>query len=455
MQEQTFVTSRGERTSYGVYFFGQLTFFILTSSFLQLYLTDIGIPAAMVGGILVISKVWDAINDPVFGIIVDKSRLKSGKYLPWVRLSTLLIPAATIFMFAVPSSMGVQAKALWSLCAYILWSVCYTICDVPIFALATSMTNSIKERDRLFILNRFFTFVGGITVTVVIPLLYPAIGWTATVVIMSALGALTMVPVGLKAKERYFTGNQKTLSLKELGRYFIHNKYLLIFNGAIIIMALSGTSAAVQNYCAIYCLGGPRWITILALVVTLPMLLAVFFTPRLIARIDKSIVSFSCLGASLFTGLILFFAGYTNLVVFFILITLRAIFSSMIGVALVMFTADCAEYGNYKTGERAQGLAFSIQTFTAKITGALSSAVCMFVLAFAGFAEGSGALQSQTTIDWIWRLYTLFPIFTGVAALALLVLGYKLRSRDVAVMMRCNNGEISREEAEAAFSRRY
>jgi probable glucitol transport protein GutA len=454
-QENSFVTTRGERISYGGYFFGQLIFYMLIVSFLQLYLTNIGIPAAMVGGILAVSKIWDAVNDPIFGVIVDKSRFKSGRYLPWVRLSTVLIPAATIFMFAVPASISVQAKALWSLAAYLIWDLCYTICDVPIFALATSMTNKLRERDWLLLLNRFFTFVGGITVTILTPILYPTIGWTAAVIIMSLIAAASMLPVGFKARERYFTGSQESPTLKALFQYLRRNKYLLVFNGAVILTAFTGTAGAVQNYCAIYCLGGPQWITALALIVTLPMLLAVVLTPKIIARVDKAAVFFFCHGAGLVIGIILYFAGYTNLIRFFVLIILRAIFSSTGGVLLVMFTADCAEYGNFRTGERAQGMAFSVQTFTAKITGALSSAVCMFMLAFAGFVEGAASTQSPLTVQWIWRLYTLFPAFTGIAALILLVWGYRLKSGDVAVMMRCNNGEISREEAEALFSRAY
>lgn len=107
-------TGSGERFFYGFYFFGQLIFYTIIMDFLHLYMTDSGIPAVVVGGIFMVAKLWDAINDPIFGVIVDKTNMKRGKYIPWVRLSTFLIPATTILLFAVPVNVSVQVKAIWS-----------------------------------------------------------------------------------------------------------------------------------------------------------------------------------------------------------------------------------------------------------------------------------------------------------------------------------------------------
>lgn len=450
-----FKTGKLERFSYGFYFFGQLIFYMLVSSFLQLYMTDSGIPAALVGGIFIVAKVWDAINDPLFGIIVDKAHLKKGKYIPWVRLSSFLIPAATIFLFAMPTGVSLQIKAIWVTVGYMLWDTSYTICDVPIFALATSMTDDLKERDWLYLLNRFFMFVGGLLVAILVPLMYPAIGWTPTVIIMSLLAMATMLPVGFSAKERYFTDEEKSPTIRQLLRYLGKNKPLLIFNGAMIIGSLTSTGTAVSSYVAIYCLGGTQWISILGLVMTLPMLVSILVTQQIIKKVDKFTIYLVCSAANLLLGVLMYFVGYSNVTLFLSIIALRAVFASAGGVLLVMFTADCAEYGHFVTGERAQGMAFSIQTFTAKITVALSGAIGMFMLGAVGFIEGEGAVQTAGTIAWIWRMYTIVPTITGVIAFALILFGYKLRSRDVSLMMKANAGEISREEAISGFSRNY
>lgn len=452
-----FVTGKFERFSYGYYFFGQLIFYGIVSGFLNLYLTDVGIPALVVSAIYAVAKVWDAINDPLFGVIVDKAKLKKGKYLPWLRLSTFLIPLTTILLFAIPTGASLQIKVIWAVGAYVLWDTAYTFCDVPIFALATSMTGNITEREWLYLVNRIFSFFGALVVLIVIPLVYPNIGWTATVVILSIIGFVTMLPVGYSAKERVFVRDQseESPSVGKLIRYVFKNKYLLIFNGAVIVFALTNTSSAVGNYVAIYCLGGTEWITIVTVIAAVPMLLAVFLTQQIIKKVEKFTVFIVSIGALILLSVITYFAGYENKSIYIILSIAKSIFSGAIGVLQVLFTADCAEYGNFVTGERAQGMAFSIQTFTAKLTGALSGAVGMFVLGLIGFVEGEGAAQTENTIAWIWRLNTIVPVISAVAAFVILASFYRLRTKDVALMMRANAGEITKEEAVEGFSRKY
>jgi sugar (glycoside-pentoside-hexuronide) transporter len=456
-QNSDFVTSWGERTSYGVYFVGQLFFYVIVTAFLQLYMTDIGIPAAVVGGVFIIAKIWDAVNDPIFGVIVDKVNLKKGKYIPWVQLSSILIPISTVIMFAVPSSLGLQLKIIWIFFAYLLWDTSYTLCDVPIYALATAMTDVMKERNSIIIYSKLFGLIGGLIALIAIPLAYPQIGWPATVIIIAILGMAAMLPVGYIAKER-IKGTEKEITVKELLTYLVKNKYLLIFSGTIILGSLSSTGGAVMNYAAIHCFGGPQWISILALAGAVPLLASVFLVQKVISRFNKFFVYNVCAGISLAGSVIVYFTGYTSaaaLPIFFTLYVAKGLLGGMAGPISTMIVADCAEYGTYKTGDRAQGMAFSIQTFTAKLTAALSGAVCMFVLGYAGFVAGEGAPQSPETIKTIWFLFTAAPAITGVIALVLMVRFYKLRDKDVEVMARYNKGILNREEADAAMSQRY
>ncbi len=347
MNEKIYQTSRGERNSYGVYFLGQLFFYTLVMSFTQLFLTDRGIPAGIVGIIFIASKIWDAVNDVLFGVIVDKAHLKGGKYKPWLKLSTFLIPAATIFLFALPSGASLQAKVIWAAVGYNLWATSYTICDIPIFALATSMTSQLWERDKLYALNRFFCMLGALLITVFVPILYPNIGWTATGILISLLALAAMLPVNFLAKERVVQTSESTPTVRQLMSYLFGNKYLLIFNGAYILMAVTNTASAVQNYFAINNLGGPRWITLLALAMSLPTLEVALIIPKFILKLDKFKVYLGSMGANICFSVIMYFGGYENLGAFFTLVVLRAICMSVKTVILVMCTADCAEYGHY------------------------------------------------------------------------------------------------------------
>jgi Na+/melibiose symporter-like transporter len=278
-------------------------------------------------------------------------------------------------------------------------------------------------------------------------MLYPNIGWTATIIILAVAGMVTMIPVGFKGKERYAVPQEKSPTIKELFQYLLTNKPLLLFSAAVIVMSITNTAGTMQAYTAIYCLGGPEWITIMALVSTLPILIVVAFSQKLIAKVEKKSILIFSISANLVLGVVLYFVGYDNHILFLLICLIRSIFSSMLSVITVMFVADCAEFGNYATGKRAQGVAFSVQTFTAKITAAISSTVGMFMLGMIGFKSGTEVMQDPSTIKWIWRFFTLVPLVSGTVAVLMFLFGYKLKGKDVAIMMKCNQGEITKEEA--------
>lgn len=113
------VTKR-EKFSYGMYFMGQNVFYGLIG-YMTTYFTDIGITAALVAVVALITKVWDAINDPIFGMIMDKVHFKKGKFLPWLRISVIAIPVSTILLFVIPTGIPLVAKLIWATLAYMLW----------------------------------------------------------------------------------------------------------------------------------------------------------------------------------------------------------------------------------------------------------------------------------------------------------------------------------------------
>ena len=137
---------------------------------------------------------------------------------------------------------------------------------------------------------------------------------------------------------------------------------------------------------------------------------------------------------------------------------------SLVGILAFMFTPDCAEYGQYKSGISAKGITFAIQTFSVKITGAVSSALALFLLGLFSWitveAESFEELaamniqQSAGALNGLWIVYALVPVI-GMIISTFFYLGYKLNDKDVQIMAKCNAGEISREEAETLLSRKY
>ena len=157
-----FVTSPMERAAYCLFFLGQNILWGF-AGYVETFLTDIGFAAATAAAILLVPKIWDAVNDVLFGYIVDRHVFKNGqKFMPWVRIGTAAVGITTVAMFAIPQSMGDTTKVIWFLLAYILFDVAYTVLDAPAFAVTTVMTADIPERTSIIAGGKLWSMVDDI-----------------------------------------------------------------------------------------------------------------------------------------------------------------------------------------------------------------------------------------------------------------------------------------------------
>jgi glycoside/pentoside/hexuronide:cation symporter, GPH family len=446
-------TKMGERVSYGMYFVGQNIFYILVLTYLAVLFTDKGIPAATAGVITLIVKVWDAINDSIFGVIVDKVRFKKGKFLPWVRVSVVAIPLATILLFAIPSDIPLMAKIIWATVAYILWDTAYTICDVPIFGIVTTMTSDVKERTTLLSIGRLCAVIAAAIVSVGVPAIRVAIGgWLPLVILLSVIGFITMLPVCFKAKERVEpVGGDKEVSFKQMLDFLKGNKYMLIFYSAFFVSGSTAISTGLGLYFTRHNLGDESLMTLVSVVTLLPMLAVAALLPFLVRKVDKFHLFFWSIALNSVLGFVIYFVGYENFTLYLILTFIRAIPAGFSSIMIFMFTPDCLEYGIYKTKVNAAGVSFALQTFSAKLTAALATSFGAFALSFIGFVSFEGAVQPTGFEDQLWFIMNIIPVAGALLSLPILW-QYKLRDKYVSIMSDCNTGKISREEAEVLLA---
>lgn len=449
-------TKWSERWGYALYFLGQNIFFILLSMYLVTYFNDIGIPAMVVSAMLLVVKIWDAVNDPIFGGIVDKVQFKKGKFLPWVRASVVLIPITTILLFAIPSSLPSTAKIIWGIVAYVLWDTAYTICDVPIFGLVTTITDNVQERTSILSYGRVFSLIAGIIVSILVPLIRAPLGWFPMVLMLSILSFITMLPICFSAKERSMEKVQprENVSLKAMFSYLGKNKYLLIMNISIIVNGAFAIGNSLLLLSGRYMYGNEEFAGLLSLASMVPLLIVAGLTPMLCRKIDKfKLYHYSMLATILLT-FVRYFIGYKDLTLVLIISAISAIPMGFTSVLCLMFTPDCVEYGHYKLGYSFTGISMSVQTFSNKFNVALAGALSSFVLGVIGFVSGEGAVQAPDFADKLFFAQTFVPM-VGVLIAWIILLAYKLNDHDVALMARCNSGEITKEEANASFKRKY
>jgi Na+/melibiose symporter-like transporter len=337
---------------------------------------------------------------------------------------------------------------------YVLWDLSYTLCDIPVFSVVTTMTTNIRERNSLISYGRMFMFVGSLMAGMLIPMLYPVIGWFPAVAILAAISLLTMVPLGYAARERHAPPPEaESPSIKELLMTVVRNKYLLLLILAFIIASVSNTSLAVSGYFAIYSLGGPQIMSLTALLGIVPSIFLAALIPAMTKRMDKFYLLMGSIAGAVFFSIIMWAVGYSNLLAHLSIFTLRSICFNMLGILLPMFIVDCSEYGQFKTGENSVAVSVSLQTFASKIYTALTSAIGMYVLGLAGFVSGADAVQPPQALEAIWILNSIVPAIGPFIAFFLLMFGYRLRDKYVQLMAQANYGEITKEAAAAQLPR--
>ena len=465
-----YMTTKKERLSYWTYFIGQNIYYNITAAFISTYLAMQGIDLAKVAIVLLIVKIWDAVNDPIFGFIFDKVKFKNGqKSLPWLRIATLLIPVVTIVLFSIPSGLSELGKLVWFGVAYVLWDTVYTLTDVPAYAMLNTMTDNLEERNLLLSVNRVFSGGGVVIYGVVLPLLISEqVGMSASlaVAIMAIFSAITMVPLSLNCRERNYKPGQEddNFSFRQMFSYLKSNKYLLIYYGGYMATDALKTFNAVLLFVSFYLFGNSLFSIVLNILNMVPGVFAAMLMPTILKRFDKFKTLFWCNIVCVVMGLAIYFLGYDNQALFLTLTCIRTIPMSLVGILAFMFTPDCAEYGEYKSGISAKGITFAIQTFSVKITGAVSSSLALFLLGLFGWisieAESFEQLaamnirQSPAALNGLWIVYALVPVI-GMIVSTFFYLGYKLNDKDVQIMAKCNTGELTKAEAEMLLSRKY
>ncbi|HRX58058.1 MAG TPA: MFS transporter [Eubacteriales bacterium] len=463
------MTTKKERHSYTVYFMGQNMIYTFQYMFLATYLLMCGLNAAATAGVLVLVKIWDAVNDCLFGGLMDQLKFKKGgRFIPWLRISLPIICVTTLLLFFIPQGLASGAKLVWFAVAYILWDAAYTLCDVPLYGLVTTLTSIQAERTDLMTKSRIFANIGvllAMALGYVLPTEQVGLSFSATAAIVVAIAIPLMIWLCTGVKERAIRHEEKEKSytIREMFHYLGQNKYLLIYFGGLFLLTGLNTASSVLQFSCFYLFNSAMIATVVAALSFVPSVIIAFFMPSLLKRFDKFRVFFLSTAAYAALSVVIWAVG-PHLVPHLVLMVLRGFAYGGIVVLQFMFTPDCAEYGQYKTGIEAKGITFATQTFTMKLVSAVSAALGLAILGWFGwksveaasFAElaALNVTQTQTALNALWAVYALLPAIGAIAAL-LLWTRYKLNTQDVEWMAKYNDGEISREECSAGLSHPY
>lgn len=466
-------TQPKERVSYYSFFIGQNMIYCMISSFLVAYLTFVGIDPTKSATVMLIIKIWDAVNDAIFGVIFDKAKFKSGlKFRPWLKISCALTPVATFLIFAIPKGSSETVKLAWFAVAYLIWDSVYTLSDAPAYGLITVMTGNIEERNTILSYKSIMGGVGNGIATVLATILtseYLGLSYTWVGLVVAIGAAFTMYPIAINCQERNQLKKEEKeqeFTVKMMLSYLVKNKYLLIYYLGFFFYSAFQTYTTLHQIMAYYVFGNSLAALVATSVAVVPQLVMSVLTPQIVRKIDKmTFFRWCCALAIIFS--IACIPTKSSFILFIIFTTLKNIPIGAMGILLFIFTPDCAEYGEYKTGNEAKGITFSIQTFMVKLCAAFQSSLALYILGLFGYKTiegadnfqalenlGEAAAQTPHAIDGIWFAYSVFPVI-GLVAAFIIWMFYKLNDKDVQIMADCNAGKITREQAQSMLSRDY
>ena len=454
MSAEEYKTSLKEKVPYGMYYFGQGMVYTLVSQFLMMYYTDYALlPSLAVSVIMFGGKIWDGINDTLFGLLMDKIRWKSGKrFIPWIKISAAVIPLSTVLLFSIENVENKALRVAAAVITYVIWDLCYTVSDAPIMALPTAITPNVKDR------GSFMTFSGmggaaAMALTAIfIPKIFNEAGFFTAGIVVSVASFAAMSIVTLTCKERYHVKTEHTEpTLKETLVYLKGNRYLLIFYAYRLVSGV--ISVSMLTYMAKYCLDDVEAVSLIA-VYSMPMIVAVYLlSPLIMKKVDKIIIYRVCIILTVIMYVVTYFIGYENKKAVILGMAVIAVLAILPGIINGAISQDCIEYGTFKTGVRKEGITFALQSFINKVIAAFASANAALIFHFAKY-NPELAVQPKEIVDLIWNCTLLLPAAGMVIGIVFLFI-YNLKDKDVQLMSDANEGKITKEEALGKISCQY
>ncbi len=446
MSNKNFETMKEERFGIYSYFFGQNMIYFLQMMFLSLYfINGLGIPAIVVGNIILISRVWDAVNDPMLSILVEKSNLKNGKFKPWIKSVSIAMPIVTVLVFnftGILNDASLTVRIIYASVMYIVWGMLYTISDAPAFALITVMTSNQEEKNSIISFSRLAAMLGVIFFIILSAVIGENISMLA--IVTSILAFIFLQGINL-TKERNVVKGGKTPTLKEIVSTIFGNKYLVAYVSTSVLYGLTAFSMPLMPFIASDIFENPAVMQILMLLMIAPVVLAAPVMPALIKKYGKKKLLNVTYSSTIIMGVIMYFVGYDSLPLFIGLSFIKGLLAAPLLVVGSLFYNDIIEYSENTKGERFEAATYSAQTFSAKALGALSGGLGTICLGFYGYVEGANIVQSADTLNGIWVLYNLAPAIGCILALFVLNKYYTLDEEQV-VKMAAEN-KLKREKA--------
>lgn len=437
-----------EKIAYGLGDGGCAMYWRILTMYMVYFYTDVlGITAAAAGTVILITRIWDTANDPIMGIIADRTSSRYGKFRPYILYGSIPLAALGVLAFTAPD-LGYTGKIVWAFATYTIMMMAYTVVNVPYGALLGVMSPNPKERTILGSYRFIAAFAGGI---LVVGLAEPLVnyfqglefgpgtesfGWQMTLVLFGVLAVVFLMYNFYNTRERIEPPKNHN-KLKDDFRDLINNKpwLLLLGAGVTVLIFNSIRDGTIVYYFRYFVDTNGAEIDLLFFDITYPLsslfmilgqaanLVGVALSSVVALRLGRKYTFIGCMAVATIFSFLFYLLSDSDIVLMFVYQGIISFCAGMVLPILLSMYGDAADYNEWKNGRRATGLVFSSYSTSQKLGFAFGSAFIGYLLAWFGYE--AGVEQTEGTLMGIQAMMSIIPA-TGAILAGLCLFFYKL-----------------------------
>lgn len=396
--------------------------------------------------LMLITRIWDAVSDPMMGIIADRTTSKWGKYRPYLLWIAIPFAVVGVLLFTTPD-FGYAGKRIWAYVTYIMMMTVYTAINVPYGAMLGVMTSDSDEKTVFSSYRMFFAYAGSFIVLAgweplckffnnmrgVSENVNDPVSWQSAMIVVAVCCAILFILTFLMTKETVKTVEKKTSVMADLGSLFRNAPWwillggVLFFNlfnaarytaGPFFFASVIGDGANLKFFSAEFMF----YAGIFFAVGEVANMAGVAMTPMVTRLIGKKSTFMGCLVLLIVLSCVFFFIPLTT-GGYWMMMLLQVVISILTGVVSPLvwsMYADIADFAELKFKTASTGLIFSSSSMAQKFGGAIGGSAVTAILAAAGYNTEPGAVQTETAIECVKALMSFIP--AAVAAVSLIFL---------------------------------
>ena len=413
-----------DKIGYGLGDFGcNMSFAFINNYLMVFYVTCMGIKAKHFAVIILLAKIFDAINDPIIGGICDASKPgKDGKFKPWIKWASLPLLVSSILMFIYAPNAPYALKIAMCLGLYCVWSVAYTSVNVPYGSMQSVITTQSDERSSLSTWRSVGAMLAQIPVMVLLPkLVYDSKTsnprgnvFIYIVGVMGLIGFVSFILLRKLTTERVeptVNNEQKFNYFKTLASFFKNKPMMGVTISSVAYLALMMTVTNSMQYVFMCYFKNTKIIPIATIIAGLPIGLGIVITKPLLKKFTKKQLCTYPFAISAVAAGIATFVRFDNPYVWIAFIGVSMFGTCFYLTLMWALVADCIDYQEEKTGRREEGSIYATYSLFRKIAQGVGASIIALSLDLTGYSEKLDALsQAEGVPEKIYTMTGALPL---------------------------------------------